>query len=175
VVQRTEKWRIVPSLPAYAASSEGNVKRIAAGRGATVGKICKPYLRPDQGYFTVRLSVNCKLRTLYVHRLVAEAFHGPLPVGLTINYKDGNKLNNRPGNLEYVPYTENNRHAIRIGLTIHRRGENHQSAILTAKQVKEIRRLRGQGWTYQRIADKFSICYTHARSIALGHCWKSVI
>lgn len=51
---------------------------------------------------------------VYVHRLVAEAFTDARDE--TVNHKDGNKLNNRFSNLEWVSYSENNSHAFRIGL-----------------------------------------------------------
>lgn len=52
------------------------------------------------GYLQVGLSAATgNAVTLKIHRLVAEAFLGPMPVGLSVNHKDGNKLNNCVGNL----------------------------------------------------------------------------
>jgi alpha-ketoglutarate-dependent taurine dioxygenase len=46
-----------------------------------------------------------------VHRLVAEAWIGPIPEGYTVNHKDMNKFNNSVENLEIVTVSENLKHA----------------------------------------------------------------
>ena len=55
-----------------------------------------------KGYYRVNLCWNSKHKTYYVHRLIWEAFNGPIPKGLQINHKDENKLNNCLNNLEVV-------------------------------------------------------------------------
>ncbi len=52
------------------------------------------------------------------HQIIADRFIGKKPKGLTVNHKDGDKLNNRPENLEYLTIAENIRHAIENGLHI---------------------------------------------------------
>ena len=51
--------------------------------------------------------------TVSLHRMIALTFL-PHPIDtdhLTVNHKDSDKLNNHPNNLEWVTYSENNRHA----------------------------------------------------------------
>lgn len=36
-----------------------------------------------------------------------------------------------------------------------RRGENHHRAVLTNREVEQMRELRGEGWTYARLAETF--------------------
>jgi len=79
------------------------------------GKTLRAHPTP-KGYLTVSLYTGGVGRTLYVHRVVAEAFIGPAN-GLCVNHKDGNKANNSAANLEWVTVLENNLHAIQSGLT----------------------------------------------------------
>ena len=59
---------------------------------------------------------NGNKREDFLHRLVGEAFIlNPLN-NPCINHKDGNKLNNHVDNLEWVTYSQNNKHAYSIGL-----------------------------------------------------------
>lgn len=53
--------------------------------------------------------------SVYVHHSVAEAFLGPRPNGMQIRHLDGDKLNNRVGNLRYGTPSENVRDVLRHG------------------------------------------------------------
>lgn len=68
------------------------------------------------GYLYYDLRWNNKKYSYTAHRLVALNFipnTNNLPV---VNHIDGNKQNNHYSNLEWVTYSENNRHAYNIGL-----------------------------------------------------------
>ena len=64
------------------------------------------------GYLRVTI---CK-RLYSLHELVLLHTKGPRPSGMEINHIDGNKLNNRPENIEYCTKLENIRHAVATGL-----------------------------------------------------------
>lgn len=68
------------------------------------------------GYVTVRLSKNSKNSTLYVHRLVATAFIENPDNKCFVNHIDGDRLNNKKENLEWVSHSENVLHAYEMGL-----------------------------------------------------------
>ena len=68
----------------------------------------------DKGYRTVLIRDNGKERTVFVHRLVALAFVPNPQNKPQINHKDGNKLNNRPENLEWCTNAENAWHRANI-------------------------------------------------------------
>lgn len=93
----------------YQVSDKGQVRRFYKDR---YPKMLKN--RPSANYYTVSLSNKCVKKTFAVHRLVAETFLDK-PEGATeVNHKDGNKLNNRVENLEWVTQRENIRHAMEV-------------------------------------------------------------
>lgn len=65
--------------------------------------------------YQVGLSLNGKVTSHQVHRLIAEAFIGE-STGLEVNHKDGNPLNNTLINIELVTREENIKHAFRNNL-----------------------------------------------------------
>lgn len=77
------------------------------------GVIMKDYKPHHSGYIYLR--VNIKKYAL--HRLVAYAFIQNPENKLVVNHIDGNKLNNKVENLEWLTCSENNIHAHKIGLT----------------------------------------------------------
>lgn len=65
-------------------------------------------LTPTKGeYLKVRPSKSGIQKTLYVHRLVADAFIPKIEGKLYVNHKDENKYNNNANNLEWVTFKEN--------------------------------------------------------------------
>jgi hypothetical protein len=64
--------------------------------------------------------LRCKINNIStkIHQIITNHFLGTRPAGLTVNHKDGNKLNNRIENLEYVSIRENTLHSIRTGLHV---------------------------------------------------------
>lgn len=69
-------------------------------------KFLSPFLK--NGYLAINLSIDNKYQSVYIHRLVAEAFI-PNPDNLPcVNHKDENKLNNNIDNLEWCSVAYNN-------------------------------------------------------------------
>ena len=100
------EWRPVPGFPDLEASSTGQIRRYGGLKNPTVAPI---------GYLIVS---HYPAGTLYVHRLVAAAFHGEPHEGQRVNHKNGNKMDNRPDNLEWCTPGENLRHAWATGLRV---------------------------------------------------------
>lgn len=83
------------------------------------GRPLKPCIS-KVGYEMVTLSFNCKTKSHYVHRLVAETFIKNKENKRTINHIDGNKLNNTLENLEWNTDLENVNHAIKKGFWVNK-------------------------------------------------------
>lgn len=103
----------------------------------------------DHGYFS--LEINAK--QMRVHKLIAHAFCNKPDSELTlvVNHIDGVKTNNKATNLEYITYSENSIHAIKLGLRTDKR------QILTDKEIHEICKLIVENKTYSHIIDKLQI------------------
>lgn len=116
-----EIWKDIPEFEGkYQVSNFGNVRsldrKILYKDGRTrryTGKILKPIANSD-GYLNIQLCDGCDvLKTIKVHRLVAEAFV-PNPDGyLEINHIDEDKTNNNALNLEWCDRIYNCRHGTR--------------------------------------------------------------
>jgi hypothetical protein len=98
----------------YQVTTAGEVFRVRGGRGCRPGRK-QPTLDKSTGYLVVGLWSNNKGHREYVHRIVAKAFV-PGDTSLSVNHKDGNKLNNTPDNLEWVSLADNTRHQHATGL-----------------------------------------------------------
>ena len=98
----------------YQVSNLGRVKSldrtIVSRRCSTFtkGKILNPKIRAR--YYSVNLANTGRVSTKSVHRLVMIAFVGEDVNRTQVNHVDGNKLNNRLDNLEWVNSSENIQH-----------------------------------------------------------------
>lgn len=114
-------------------SDMGRVRRKKSGRMLRV--------RSGNGYNQAAICSDGTRVYRFVHKMIVEAFIGPIPVKQQVNHKNGNKLDNRVENLEIVSPAENVLHAYRVLNAIPRRqGERHPNAKLTDDAVRSIRR-----------------------------------
>lgn len=116
--------------------------------------------------------VTLHKKQYFAHRVVYALVHGLCPSDKQVNHIDGNKLNNRPENLELVTAKENARHAHNTGLITPRKGEDNHAAFLTEGIVLEIYDLFMQGWDNDRIADKYDMTFKHVSLLRNGKRWK---
>ena len=105
-----EIWKDIKGFEGkYQVSNFGRVKSIE--RLDSIGRTVKErFLKPSfsrGGYLCVGLCFSGKSKLYKVHRLVWEAFKGPIPDGLQINHIDEDKTNNKLENLELVTPKEN--------------------------------------------------------------------
>ena len=104
------------------------------------GQRLNPDIAPN-GYYRVTLAKNEKKKQKYLHRLLAELFI-PNPLNLPqVNHKDGNKLNCKIENLEWVSVQDNVIHAYKNGLIDHIKGINHPNYGKYGHESKKAKRI----------------------------------
>jgi len=115
----------------YQISDSGDIKSLHKGEG----RILKPSLTP-RGYLKITLSKNGVHYNKIIHKMVAEAFlNGKSEC---INHRDGNKINNSVGNLEWTTNSLNRKHAIDNGLTHGRLGIGKGVKVVNIETGEEV-------------------------------------
>lgn len=159
-----EVWRRIPGLGGAAASSHGRVR-------SRFGRVLKTRAM-DNGYWVVCFHHDGRTVTKLVHRVVAAAFKGGCPKGREVNHKDGNKANNRPGNLEYVTRRQNIRHAMAKGL-MRLVGEDNPAAKIPREIAAQIRVDHAAGRAgYKLLARQHGLAPETVRDIIKGRIWR---
>ena len=102
-------WSKIRGFNNYSVSKNGDI------RNDITGELKNPVKNTD-GYYRTDLYADGKRTTKRIHRIVGEAFISNPSNKSQINHKDGNKLNNRIDNLEWVTPSENMIHAFNTGL-----------------------------------------------------------
>lgn len=115
-----EIWKAVSGFEGfYEVSNKGNVRSldrtVTRKDGVVVsfkGKRLLPRLNQD-GYLQIQISKGDKIKTIRVHRLVADTFL-PNPSSMPeVNHKDEDKTNNAVTNLEWCSHKYNSRYGTR--------------------------------------------------------------
>ena len=132
------------------------------------------------GYLQLRVKKNGNLKTVVVHRLVADAFI-PNPDGKPeVNHIDGDKKNNNADNLEWVTRSENIKHAVNIGLrekvsaSASKRGKEWIKELHKAQQkaVIAVKIETGERFTFdsqQEAAECLGLQKSHITSVINGN------
>lgn len=109
-----EEWRSIENFPNYMVSDMGRVKSIshvaATGRWKCERFFPETILVPNcckDGYQRVTLSMDGKVYTRFVHRLVAKAFVANVENNPCVDHINTIKSDNRACNLRWVTYKGN--------------------------------------------------------------------
>jgi hypothetical protein len=164
-----ENWKQIEGFKNYMVSDLGNVKSVdhetfgsATNQHVSYtrkfkGRLLKPG-KNSAGYFVVRLSNEGKLKLFNIHKLVAHAFLGPCPEGKEVDHRNGNQLDNRSENLQYLTHKENDR-----------KGKNTK---LSQAQVNEIRKKYSTGKFSQRqLGKEFNVSFRNIGFICNNKRW----
>ena len=118
----TEIWKDIEGYEGlYKVSNLGNVKSLDRmverfNNKVVIKGIMLVQSLDHRGYPLVNLHRDGKGKTTRVHRIVAQNFIDNPLNNKTVNHKNGNKLDNRVENLEWMTYKENSQHSFRTGL-----------------------------------------------------------
>lgn len=137
-------------------------------------KFLKPHAyksSTSNGYLSITLCKENKLKTFLVHRLVALHFIENQNNYPHVNHKDFNKLNNHISNLEWVTHQQNIDHCIKNGHTDYK-GEKNRFARFTEKEILEIRKLRKEGFSIRKLGKLFNTHPSVISNISNRKTWK---
>jgi len=167
-----EEWRSIPEYEGiYEASTLGRIKSIP--RHGTKGGILRRDINSSDGYASVDLYKDGIRSRQKVHRLILFAFID-VKNDLQCNHKNGDKLDNRFCNLEYMTHQENVDHARNI-LGVIPVGEDCRKAVLNNKQVHQIRHMLKLNKIKQvDIAKMFNVSPCAISDIKHRNTWKHI-
>ena len=161
----------------YQVSNLGRVKsldriinRSNGSKMTIIGRILIPHF-DGAGYLFVHLSKNNKGTPKNIHRLVGIVFIPNPNNKATINHINGDKLDNRSENLEWLTNKENSDHAFDLGL--YGKGMTRYNAKLSDSDV-ELIRYGLKDLSQSQIAERFGIAQAGVSKIRLGKIWKHV-
>lgn len=141
----------------YVVNSEGEIKSLKRkvkhrDWGRTIPeRVLKPNIDKN-GYCIVRLYDEGQGRYLKAHRVVAQAFLLNNENKPCVNHKDGNKENNKVGNLEWCTIKENNAHALSTFEINRRKGNDHHLAKDSESKRKIMFTMLRMGVHYRLVA-----------------------
>lgn len=160
------EWRPVEGFDgAYLVSDAGEVVSLK-------GRAPKALRQNTQGtghYASVSLWRHNREHRYKVHKLVMQAFVGPVPAGYEIAHQDGVRTHNALSNLRYKTRSKN--HADKVAHGTHNRGERHPMSRLTERDVLNIRAMIGDGAKRAAVATEFGISLSHLDSITTARSW----
>jgi hypothetical protein len=155
----------IPRFPQYQFAADGNVVSTVFKTKRTLKPIRMGEYRGLQ-----LLGDDGKTHKAYVHRLIAEAFHGPAGEGQVCCHLNGDKNDNRAVNLTWASQSENNKQKRGHGTSPD--GERNPMAKLNRNAVQAMRLARSQtGNSYAKIAEQFGVSAMTAYRAIAGQSW----
>jgi hypothetical protein len=172
-----EKWKDISGFEGkYQISNIGRVRsldRITNNRQFK-GAIKTPQIS-NTGYYRVHLCTeNRKTKPFSIHRLVATHFLPSIGGKNVVNHIDGDKLNNRLDNLEWVTISENTKHSYDTGLQIMGRSEKNPASKYTEGQIREVKKLSKMNYSRKHISEATGVSRAMIHSVLKNKSWTHV-
>jgi hypothetical protein len=159
-------WLSIPRFPNYLIGVHGSVVSLVKKKP----RVLRPIRLGNYIGFQL-LDAQGRCRKAYLHRLVAEAVHGPCPAGMECCHSDGEKSNNDFTNLRWDTKAANEADRIAHGATA--AGERSGTVKLSWVTVRAMRRMRQEtGAFYSAIADQFGVSTMTAYRAVTGQSWR---
>ncbi len=174
-----EQWKKVAGFEEfYEVSNLGRFRSLPKvingrwGRTKYKGKIITP-TKHSHGYGVLSLVGEDGKSSVRSHKYVALAFCDNPENKPCVNHIDGDKMNNRADNLEWVTHAENTQHAYRTGLMLNPKGDDCHNSKLNEDDVKCILHCLG---TFQssQLAEHFDVSRSTICDIKNGRTWRHV-
>lgn len=177
----TRNFKEHPLYPGYYAGRDGYIYSLH-GRG--VQKTLKPFsilnlkrlsASPgSSGYLQVSVKTVAGDRvSRMVHKIISECFlKRGFDKSLTTSHKDGNRTNNKPSNLKMETLKKN--HARKLQHGTDDRGYKNSRALISSKQLLEIRTMLANGGKHHHIAATFNVSRVFITKINNGYRYKNL-
>jgi len=164
----TEEWREIDGYPERMVSNLGRIRSTA--RGAE--KILKSRTGKE-GYYKINLSLDGKIKTHSLHRLVLTAFKGKCPDGCEASHLDGNRSNNCADNLVWESKPMNMQRKKEHGTWIG--GQQNPSVKLTKDDALIIRKLYSSGiYSYSKLGKQFKVSRQSIGNVVRRKTWSHI-
>jgi HNH endonuclease len=116
-------------------------------------------------------------RMQVAHRFAFESANGPIAAGLDVCHHCDNRRCVNLAHLFSGTRRENMADAVRKGRTSHVprvMGETHPMAVLTEKEVRQMREWHAAGWPKREISNTYGVTFSQVSRIVNLQSWKHV-
>jgi hypothetical protein len=151
-----ENWKDIKSYEGiYQASDLGNLRSLNYKRTGKI-QVLKPAL-DNKGYLRTAFMKDGILKTVKVHRVIAQTFLNTIDDKNQVNHINGIKTDNNLINLEWCNNTENQNHAIKIGLVKQKSGNLHHKTKHSDELIIKIYNEYKNGASKRSLAKKYNV------------------
>jgi hypothetical protein len=190
----TEIWKPIPGYEGfYEASSLGRIRSLDRDvvQAKAFGGVCvrhfkgKVLIPKTHGrYHQVNLAKSGVTRTVNLHSVICEAFHGPRPSPQhEAAHWDRDVANNAVDNLRWATKVENADDKQRHGTMM--RGEGHAHAVFQDGQITEIlgrfsdltqgRTKKAPNGSIRKLAEEYGVTVSALENVIYGRSWKHML
>jgi hypothetical protein len=166
-------WKVIPGFPSYEISEYGDVRRCWPTASGGVDRRPRKHGMNASGYRTIGLSLDGKLSTRLLNRVMAETFIGPPPSpNAQACHNDGDRLNNHYLNLRWDTPKANCADRSAHGATA--RGSRAGRAKITEADVVEIRMRQARGERRAELEAQYGLSKSTVKAIIDRKSWAHV-